>query len=101
MPSTIAELHREFRDRGLAVLAVNIQESRSTVAAWVKDNRVTLPVLLDPDATVTSAYGVTATPTAILIGRDGRLIGKAVGPRSWTGPKGRALFDGLLAAGRR
>jgi len=39
---------------------------------------------------------VTGTPTAYLIGRDGLLIGSAVGPRPWTSPSGRALLHALF-----
>jgi hypothetical protein len=35
LPSTIEQVHREYGPRGLAVLAVNIEESRDVVAAWV------------------------------------------------------------------
>lgn len=100
MASTIEQLHREFGPRGLAVLAVNMGEERRTVAQWVADRRVSLPMLLDADDTVAAAARVTATPTAVLLDRGGRVVGKAVGSRPWLGDKGRALFAALLATGR-
>jgi hypothetical protein len=39
---------------------------------------------------------VTSTPTVVLIGRQGGMIGRAVGSRTWTGKKGRGLFEALL-----
>jgi len=33
LPSTIEQLHREYRPRGLAVLAVNMEEPPEAVAA--------------------------------------------------------------------
>jgi alkyl hydroperoxide reductase subunit AhpC len=83
--------------RGLSIVAVNIQESQSTVAAWVRDKKVTIPVVLDPDGEVTRQYGVIATPTAFLINRDGQLVGRVVGPRDWSSAAGRAVIAGLLA----
>ena len=95
------QVHREFGPRGLIVLAVNIQEARATVARWVKEHRVTAAVLLDRDRAATAAYGVRGTPTVVLIGRDGRMVGRAVGARDWLGERGRALLAALLApAGR-
>jgi hypothetical protein len=54
------------------------------------------PVALDLDGEVTDAYGVNATPTAFLVARDGTIVGRAIGPRPWTGPDARALFLALL-----
>ncbi len=53
-------------------------------------------ILLDRDREVTEVYAVRATPTTFLIGRDGTLRGRAIGPRPWTGPDGRALLRSLL-----
>jgi len=94
-------LHREQAPRGLSIVAVNIQESRSTVAAWAREKNVTLPVLLDTDGEVTRQYSVIATPTAFLIDREGRLLGRTLGPRDWASPAGKALIAGLLAGPSR
>ncbi len=90
-------MHRELSGRSLSVLAVNIQESPSTVAAWVREKKVTIPVVLDADGEVTRQYGVIATPTVFLIDREGRLVGRVVGPRDWSSPAGRALLASLLS----
>jgi len=90
-------LHRELSPRGLSVVAVNIQESHSTVAAWASDKKVTIPILLDTDGEVNRQYSVIATPTVFLIDREGRLLGRIVGPRDWASPAGKALIAGLLA----
>ena len=101
MPSTIEQVHKEFGPRGLSILLINILESRDTAARWVKGNRITPRVLLDLDGSVTAAYRVTATPTVVLIGRDGKMVGRAIGTREWTSPSGRALLEALLQpAGR-
>ena len=96
MPSTIEQVHREYKDRGLTVLAIDMKEPKSTVAAWVRKSGVTFDVLLDPTETVTRAYQVSVTPTVYLIGRDGKLLAKAIGTKRWTGPRGRALLDAML-----
>jgi peroxiredoxin len=98
LPSAIEQVHREFKDQGFTILAVNMRESRDLVAKWVKEKEVTSSVLFDFDGAVTATYRVTATPTVVLVGRDGRLVGRAVGPRDWTGKKGRALIKALLTS---
>ena len=98
MPSTIEKVHRERKGAKLAVLAIDIQEASQKVADWVKAKGITMPVLLDRGGAVATAYRVTATPTVVLVGRDGRLVGRAVGARAWDAGPGRALLDALLAA---
>jgi thiol-disulfide isomerase/thioredoxin len=97
LPSKIDEVHKKFGPKGFTVLAINIKENRSTVATWVKENNVTTTVLLDIDGKVTSAYRVTGTPTVVLIDRNGRMVGRAVGQRDWTGERGTKLIEALLA----
>jgi cytochrome c biogenesis protein CcmG, thiol:disulfide interchange protein DsbE len=96
LPSTIEQLHREYRARGLAVLAINIEEPPEAVAAWVRSKGVSMDVLLDPPGIASRAWAITATPAAFLIDRDGRVVARAVGTRRWTDPEGRAVIEALL-----
>jgi peroxiredoxin len=89
-------VHREYKDRGLTVLAIDMKEPKDKVAAWVRKSGVTFDVLLDPDDATARAYRVSVTPTVFLIGRDGRLLAKSIGTKRWMGPKGRALLDAML-----
>jgi peroxiredoxin len=97
LPSTIETLHREYRARGLAVLAVNMEEEPDAVATWIRAKRLTLDVLLDPPGVATRDWGVTATPAMFVIDREGRLVARGIGTRPWTSPEGRALIEALLA----
>jgi hypothetical protein len=96
LPSTIEQLHREYRPRGLAVLAVNMEEAADVVEPWVRSRRLTLDVALDPRGVATRAWGITATPATFVVGRDGRLLARGLGTRPWTGCDGRALIEALL-----
>jgi hypothetical protein len=95
LPS-IVTLHDELSSRGLSVLLVNLGEPRTTVASVAGQRRYTAPMLLDADGTVMEAYGVQFTPTVFIVGREGQLLGRAIGPRSWGGPTGRALLQHLV-----
>ena len=97
MPSSIEALHREFRDRGLTILAINLGEPRAQVAPWVRTRGLTFPVLLDERGAVAGAYRVRATPTVVLVDRRGQLVARTVGDRDWD-TEGRALIAALLAA---
>ena len=82
------------------MLLVDIREDRATVARAVAERGYVAPVVLDLDGEVSNAYGIRGTPTAFLIARDGTIVGRAIGPRPWTGPDARALFQALLASPR-
>jgi hypothetical protein len=97
LPSAIEQVHREYGPRGLVVLAVNMEESRETVGAWARDRKLTMDVLLDVTGAVNGAWNVTHSPMVFLVGRDGRLLARAIGNRDWTAPEGRALLEALVA----
>ena len=97
MPSTIERIHQEFRDQGLVVLAINLAEDRRMIANWVKSRNVTSTVLFLESAALGRSYAITATPIVYLVDRNGKLVGKAIGTRPWSGDKGRALLRALLA----
>ena len=97
LPSAIETIHRELSDRGLEVVAINMEEPTDKVAAWVREHKLTARVLLDTDGTVSRAYQITGTPTVFLVGRDGRLVAKAPGTKPWASPQGRELLRALLA----
>jgi cytochrome c biogenesis protein CcmG/thiol:disulfide interchange protein DsbE len=97
LPSTIEQIHQEYKDQGLTILAINLGEDKDDLAAWVKRRNVTAMVLLDPNGDVARSYAIAYTPTVFLIDRDGRLVAKSVGVRAWTSDKGRAVLRALIA----
>jgi peroxiredoxin len=90
------ELHREFKDRGLAVVAVNFREDKQSVRKFFDELGLTFQALLDPDGDVGGSYGVISLPLTYLIDRDGRFVGKAIGIRPWDGAEAKALIRELL-----
>jgi thiol-disulfide isomerase/thioredoxin len=98
MPS-MERLYREFKDRGFVILAVDLQEGRQAVAAFMKQLGLTFPALLDEDGTVSGRYGVRFIPTTYLVGKDGELLGRVVGPKDWASLPARQLIASLLAPG--
>lgn len=89
-------LHKEFKDQGLAILAVDIGESPKQVTRFMKEFRLSFPALLDTDYAVSARYGIQGLPSTFLIDRGGRVVGKATGARDWASPQGKALIRSLL-----
>ena len=90
-------LHREFGAQGLSVVGINAREGATAVRVYAKELGLTFPLILDPRGTINAAYGVIGLPTTFLIGRDGRPVALAIGPRDWNGEPARALIPALLA----
>lgn len=64
----------KFKDKGVAVLAVNIGESDLAVKKYAERLKLEFPILLDTDAEVNSTYGVVNLPATYLIDKDGKLV---------------------------
>lgn len=66
------ELNSELEKEGKAViLAVDSQESKSTVKSYLDKNNIKLKVLLDSDGAITQTYGITGFPTTFILNTDG------------------------------
>lgn len=86
-------LRRWAQAHGAAVtLAVAVAGDQPQAAALVGD--LAVPVLLDPETEVSDAFGLLATPAAILLTSGGRQVGQQA-----NGPDGvRRLLEAALAA---
>jgi hypothetical protein len=94
----VNRLYGELKGRGLEVVLVSFRESPDHVRRVARDRGYTAPVLLDERGDVTGVrYGVFGPPTVYVIDREGRLLARGVGPRDWTSPAARRLFDALLS----
>jgi peroxiredoxin len=93
----LERLHRDYARRGLAVVAVNFQEQPGRIRPYARELGLTMPLLLDPAGAIRQSYGVVGLPTSFLIGRDGRAVARAIGPRDWETGETRALLESLLA----
>lgn len=75
-------LHRRYREQGLAVLGINLQQSRELVGRYLQGLDISYPMLLDRDGQVARRYGVTALPLVYLVDRQGRLHARLLGGAS-------------------
>ena len=93
----LEQFHREFSSRGLIIIGVNAREKQDAARRYARELGLTFPLVLDRDGRINALYGVVGLPTTFVIGRDGRAVGLAVGPRQWESAPARALIASLLA----
>jgi len=94
MPA-LDRLRKQFDSRDVVVLTITTDHQRDGIAAFMKHLGLSLPVLLDESRNVSDSYMVRGLPTTILAGKDGRVVGRAIGPREWDGPEAIALVNSL------
>ncbi len=67
------EVYRKYKDKGFEILAVSTDTSAEAVRKFVKEFKVSFPVLMD-DGKVSTSYGIQGLPTSFLIDREGKVI---------------------------
>ncbi|MCW1928224.1 thiol-disulfide oxidoreductase ResA [Bhargavaea beijingensis] len=64
---------KEFEDKGVNILAVNIAESDLKVQSFANTYGLTFPIVIDKTNSVRDAYNVRPLPTTFLVGPDGKV----------------------------
>ena len=72
-------VYRQYRDRGLAILAVNVLQPLETVRSFVQRLDISYEVLLDPQGIVTRDYRVMGLPMTFIVDRQGVIHARIVG----------------------
>jgi len=97
MPSLEA-LWRRYRDRGLIVVGVCVDRGapKALLEPYVRNLKLTFPILLDPDSKTSDRWRITALPATFLVRPGGEVAGVAMGAREWNSDEMRALVERLL-----
>jgi peroxiredoxin len=66
-------LFREYRERGVEVLAVNVDEQRHNADAFLAERPYALTVLFDPSGASAEAFGVEGMPSSFIVDREGAI----------------------------
>jgi len=66
-------IYREYEGKGVAVVAVNLDERRRDADAFLGAHPHQMPVLFDPQGAAPVAFGVKGMPTSFVIDRTGTI----------------------------
>ncbi|MER7798209.1 TlpA disulfide reductase family protein [Microbacterium sp. NPDC096154] len=80
----LEKVWQEYRDQGVSFVGVNISNQADTARAFAEDNDITYPSVIDvDDASVKLAFAsatpVSATPTTLVLDREGRVAARIIG----------------------
>lgn len=97
MPS-LDRLNAKRGGPAFEVVALSIDHKPDLVQPFYREIGIkTLRGYHDPSMRVTSTIGVSGVPATLLIDREGREIGRALGPAEWDSASVEALIDAALA----
>ncbi|MBI2205115.1 MAG: TlpA family protein disulfide reductase [Candidatus Rokubacteria bacterium] len=94
MPA-MERLYRQHKDRGLVLVAVSVDADPAVVTPYLRENKLSFPVALDPKMDVADTYGVRALPSSFVVDREGRVTVLALGPRRWDNDAAHSLVEAL------
>jgi peroxiredoxin len=73
------KLYREYKDKGLELVVVDLGEKQSTVKSFMESNNYSFSVLLDTDNKVAQTYNISSIPVSYFINKDGIITESKVG----------------------
>lgn len=97
MPS-LEGLHKAYGDSGLKIVAVEIDPSVTddSIKTYAKNLGITFEILHDPTHVLERDYQTTGYPETFVIGPEGTIRKKWIGPDNWSSLGNRALIAQLL-----
>jgi peroxiredoxin len=74
-------LYEKFGSQGLVILGISDEEA-STVGPFIRERKVTFPILLDPGRKVNETFVVEGIPKSFVYDRDGKLAAQSIDMRT-------------------
>lgn len=88
------DMYKEFEEKGVHVLAVNIAESDLKVKSFANTYGLTFPIVIDKTNSVRDAYNIRPLPTTFLVGPDGKV--KKIIKQEMTGDQIREYMESIM-----
>ena len=87
----------EFADRGVELVAVNLEETEDRIQAALDRLKLKMTVALDRNGRTAEKYGATSIPQTVIIDRNGKVVRLFVGGGARFGDQLRAALEAVLA----
>ncbi len=98
MPS-METLYQTLKDRGLEMLAVNVEEDAQEVLKdFLQKNPHSFTIPLDTQMRVQEMYNVYRFPETFVIDKNGVIVDHIIGARDWASPETIAYLSKLLGS---
>jgi cytochrome c biogenesis protein CcmG/thiol:disulfide interchange protein DsbE len=94
---SLNRLQQRIAARGGTVLGVSVDEDQGAYEQFLRNQNVVFPTHRDPTKKIPLQYGTSIYPETYIIGRDGRILRKIIGPQNWDSPELIGYLDTLLS----
>lgn len=82
MPS-LNQLHAAIAPQGATVLGISVDDTDGVYQEFIQRFNLQFPNYRDPNKQINAAYGTFTFPETYIIGKDGRIARKIIGPQNW------------------
>lgn len=65
---------QRYRDKGLVVVGVNVDDETFPVERFVRKKGLTFPIVWDEGKTISRDYGASTLPTLIVVSKEGKIV---------------------------
>ena len=72
--SLVNDITKEFADKGLIVLAVDVAESKKKVVEYLKEHPRKCRIVLTGDTNLAAMYAANSYPIYVVVDRDGKIV---------------------------
>lgn len=71
--SVIKSVCDRYAEKEVVFLAINVNEDEQTINAFLKKQKLQIPVVTDPDGSIAKTFKIDALPQTVVIGKNGRV----------------------------
>jgi thiol-disulfide isomerase/thioredoxin len=98
MPA-LAALQSKLGSKDFEVVAISVDRKGAEASSvFLKETGAdALKLYVDPSSAILNDLKAPGLPVSVLVDRQGREIGRLIGPAEWNGPEAEALIDAALA----
>ncbi len=94
----IEKVTHEFADKGVQLIAVNLQETPDKISSMLERQKLSPTVVLDRDGVVAARYAANAIPQTVVIDREGKVTRLFIGGGPKLGDQLREALQALMPA---
>ncbi|PYU16343.1 MAG: TlpA family protein disulfide reductase [Acidobacteria bacterium] len=94
MPS-LNRLQQHLAPQGVTVLGVSVDDDAAAYDRFLRAQGIHFPTYRDPSKKIALKYGTSMYPETYIIGRNGRIARKIIGPQNWDSPELLAYLQSL------
>ena len=74
------EAYRRFKEKGLAVVGVFVQDTEANARRFIEEFGLTFPVGVDSDLRIANEFRFVGMPLTVFVAKDGTITKRVAGP---------------------